>query len=134
MFDPVFDSLRKATEVSLQMQQDMFKKWTALWPGMAPQATWGDQAQKFQKKWAETVTEMVKKQNELLEAQFKAGLQNLEDAFRLGEVKDVEEMRTKTLEMWRKTFDCLRQTFDAQMREFQAAVSRWCEMATKGAA
>jgi len=134
MFDPVFDSLRKATEASLQMQQDMFKKWAALWPGMGPQASWAEQGQKFQKKWMESMAEMVKKQNELLEGQFKAGLQNLEAAFSLAEAKDVDEMRTRTLELWRKTFDCLRQTFDAQMREFQAAVSRWCEMAAKGAA
>ncbi len=134
MFEPVFETLRKTTETSLQMQQEMFKKWVALWPGMVPQTSWGEQAQKFQKKWAETVSEMVKKQNELLETQFKVGLQNLEDSLRLAEAKDVEEMRGKTLELWRKTFDCLRQTFDAQMREFQTAASRWCEVAGKGAA
>jgi hypothetical protein len=135
MFDPVFDSLKKATEVTIQMQQEMFRKWAGLWTGVpGPQFGWGDQAQMLQKKWAEIVGDLVKKQHEVLETQFAAGLENLETSFKLAEAKDVEELRAKTVELWRKSLECLRQTFEAQLREFQAAVSKWTELLSKGAA
>jgi hypothetical protein len=133
MFDVAFDSLRKATDATLQMQQEVFKKFAGFWPNVAPSpAAWGEQVQKFPRKWAETVAEIVKKQNEMMETQFKAGLRNIEEAFRLAKVKDPEELRAKTIELWEKTFECLRQAFEAQTREFQAAVSRWNELVTRG--
>jgi hypothetical protein len=107
MFDQVFENLRKATEASIQMQQDLFKKWASLWPGVPAPPAFGE-AGKFQKKWAETVGELVKKQRETLEAQFSAGLRNIEEAFHLPEAKDPEEMRAKAIELWRKSFECLR--------------------------
>jgi hypothetical protein len=135
MFDPVFETLQKATDSTVQMQQEMFKKWAGLWAGLpAPQPAWGEQVQKFQKRWNETVGELVKKQGEALEAQFKAGLKNLEEAFHLAEAKDFDELRAKTIELWRKTFDCLRQTYEAQVRDFQAALAKWTEFVAKGAA
>jgi hypothetical protein len=135
MFEPVFESLRKATDQTMQMQQEMFRKWATLWPPMpAAPPVWGEQMQKFQKKWAEMVEETLKKQREALEAQFSSGLKNMEAAFKLGEAKDVEELRAKTVELWQKTFECLRQAFEGQMRDFQAAVNKWAELATRGAA
>lgn len=135
MFEPMFDNLRKATEASQQMQQELFKKWTTQWPVSPPTApAFGENAQKLHKKWVETVEETLKKQHDVLEAQFKTGLQNLEAAFHLTEAKTVDELRNKTLELWQKTFECLKKTSEAQVKEFQAAVARWTETATKGAA
>jgi hypothetical protein len=134
MFDQAFDSLRKATESSIALQQEMFRKWMGLWPGI-PESTFPfSELQKFQKKWVEVVGELVKKKNESLEAEFKAGLQNIEEAFRLSEIKDPEELRAKTVELWQKTFDYLRQTSETQLRDFQYAVSKWAELMTKGVA
>jgi hypothetical protein len=135
MFDPVFESLRKATETTVQMQQEMFKKFAVLWPGLpASQSVLTEPMQKFQKKWNELFEETLKKQRETLETQFKAGLQNIEEAFRLAEVKDFEELRAKTLELWQKTFEALKKTYEAQARDFQAAMGKWTELFTKGAA
>jgi len=89
---------------------------------------------KFQKKCAETAGELIKKQRQLLEAQFCAGLQSIEDAFHLAEAKDPEELRAKTAELWQKTFEVLRQSCETQVRDFQAAVVKWTELVTKGAA
>src|SRR5262249_36092870 len=103
MFEPVFESLKKATDATIQAQQEMFRKWVTLWPGLPlTPPPWGEQVQQFQKKWTEFVNEVVKRQCEALEAQFKTGLKNLEDAFRLAEVKSPEELRAKTLELWHK--------------------------------
>src|SRR5262249_48651962 len=135
MFEPVFENLRKATETAIQTQQDLFKKWTALWQGVAvPSPAWGEPVQKFQKKWAESVTETLARQREALEGQFNAGLKSLEAAFAVAGAKDAEELKAKTLELWQKSFDCLRQAFEAQAREFQASVGKWTELVTEGAA
>lgn len=134
MFNPLFDNLRKATETTIQMQQEMFKKWVALWPGMACPSPGPEQFQQFQKRWAETVNELLKQQRESTEALFKAGLENIEKAFKLGEVKSAEELRGKTVELWQQCFDSLRQAYEAQVRDFQTAMIRWAELMTKSAA
>ena len=135
MFDAVFESFKKATETTLQMQQELFKKWTSLWPVTSlSQVPWAEQTQKFQKKWIEFVDETLKKQRQVLEAQYQAGLQKIEEAFRLAEAKDFEELRAKTLELWQKSFEYLKQTYEAQVKDFQATLSKWTELATKGAA
>ena len=132
MFEKVFENLRNATEASVQAQQEIFQKWITLWPGVpsSPYA-FGEKFQKVQKKWNQTVAEQVKKQREALEAQFSAGLRNIEESFRLAEAKNPEEFRAKTLELWSKSFDYLRQTAESQLRELQAAMEKWVETVTK---
>jgi len=135
MFEPVFDNLKKVTETTLRMQQEMFEKWVSLWPGVRPtQAAFAEPAQKFQKKWAEFYEEALKKQRDTLETQFKAGLKNIEEAFRLAEAKDPEELRARTTELWQKVFETLRQSSEAQLRDLQTFAGRWTELVTKGAA
>jgi hypothetical protein len=138
MFDQVFENMRKATEMSIQMQQEMFKKWVSLWPGVPGMPTMpavgAESFIKVQKKWTEFVGEVVKKQRETLETHFSAGLRNIEEAFRLADTKNPEELRAKTVELWQKSFECIRQLYDAQVRDFQAAVAKWTELVTKGAA
>jgi hypothetical protein len=137
MFDQVFDTLRKATEANIQLQQEMVRKWINLWPGvpsMPSVPAWPEQMQQFQKKWAEAVSELLKKQRESTEGLFKAGVANLEKAFQLGEVQTAEEMRAKTLELWQKCFDSMRQAWEAQIRDFQMVVARFTEIVTKAAA
>jgi hypothetical protein len=135
MFELVFDSLKRTTEMSLQMQQDAFKRWAGIWPA-APTGPMviPQQAQAFQKKWAEFFEETLKKQREAIEIQFKAGLKNIEDAFKLAETKDPAELRTKTIELWQKVFETLHQAYEAQVRDLQSLASRWTELVTKGTA
>ena len=132
MFEPVFDSLKQVTETGLRMQQELYEKWVGLFTGVKPaQAPFAEQAQTFQKKWAGFLEEMLKKQRETLEAQFKAGVKNIEDAFRLAGTRDPEELRAKTTELWQKVFEALRQSYEAQLRDLQAIASRWTELVTK---
>jgi len=143
MFDPIFDSMRKAVETNVQFQHDLFKRWAALWtgmpgvpgvpampamPGVPGVGSWAEQAQKFQKKWAEVVTEVTRQQRETLEEQLAAGMKQIEQAFHLAEIKDVDTLRTKTLELWQKTFLLLQQANEAQVRNFQTAVGKWTEL------
>jgi hypothetical protein len=137
MFEQFFDSVRRATEFNVQMQQDLFKRWAALWPGVPAMPmmppSFPEQFQAFQKKWAEAVNDLVKRQNQRYQEQFAAGLKQVEKAFKLAEVKDVETLRAQVLELWQKTIELLQQASEAQIRDFQAAVASFSEMYTKAA-
>jgi hypothetical protein len=139
MFDVVSESFRKATETSVQVQMELFKKWVQMWPGVPNGAPvfGGEYAQKiqqFQQQSAETVKNLMQRQRDAVEASFKLGLQNIEKAFQIGEVKTVDEMRTRMVEMWQKCFDSLRQICEIPMTEFQAATEKWIKLMTKPAA
>jgi hypothetical protein len=134
MFEQIFDTMRKATETNLRMQQELFQRWTALWPGVpAAPASWAEQAEGLRKKWAEAVNELVKRQRQTQQEQFAAGLKQIEQAFRLAEVKDVEALRARTLELWQQTFQLLQQSYETQVRDFHDALGKWAEMLTKAA-
>jgi Asp-tRNA(Asn)/Glu-tRNA(Gln) amidotransferase A subunit family amidase len=126
MFEKVVENFRQATEATIQLQQEMFKKWISLWPIAPASATWGEQAKEFQKKWTEAINDLAKKQAEVIEAQFKAGLANIEKTFKLAEAKTPEDLRTKSLELWQQCFDNLRLVNEAQLRGFEAVMEKWC--------
>jgi hypothetical protein len=130
MFNDVFENFRKATEATVNLQQEMFKKWMSLWPSPAG-GNWADQAQQFQKKWKDTFGDLLKKQSELTEVQFTAGLQNIEKAFQLVQAKSPEELRAKSIELWKHCFDNLRQVYEAQLRGFESALEKWTKTVTK---
>jgi hypothetical protein len=134
MFDQIFDSMRKAAESSLQFQQQMFKNWASLWPGWPSSQPATEQVAKFQKQWAEITADLIRKQSEAIEAELRAGLHNLEAAFRQTDSKDVAELQRKTIELWQKTLASLQKCFEAQAHNFQMAMIRWTELAMKGAA
>lgn len=131
MFDQMFESLRKATETTVQMQQETFKKWVALWPGTPPAPpSWGPQFQQFQTKWTEAVHELLKKQQTAIEVPFKAGMETIEKGFKVGEAKNTEELRGKLLELWQKCFESFRQVYEAQLGDFKVAMEKWAELMT----
>ena len=137
MFDQILDNYRKAAESTIQFQQEMLRNWTQQWPQMPgvpkPEAAGTEQAQAAQKKWSETITDMLNKHRETLDSQYRDGIRTIEDAFRVGEAKDPEQLRKLTEELWRQSFDCLKTAVESQMREFQAAMEKWAEVASKGA-
>ncbi len=134
MFNQVYENFRKATEATVQLQQEMFKTWFNFWPGAPTNAAFsGEQVQQFQKKWAEFFGEMVKKQREITAEQFKVGVQNLEKVFHLAESKSPEELRTQSIELWKKCFGDIQQVYEAQFRGFQYVTDKWAELTKKSA-
>jgi hypothetical protein len=135
MFEQVFENMRLATESSIQLQQEMFKKWVGAWSGVPVAPDGGaDKLKQAQEKWMEFTTDLVKKERETLESQFSAGLKCIEEAFHLAEAKEPRELRAKTIELWQQSIDCMRQAYEVQMRDFQAAVAKWTELTLKGGA
>ena len=133
MFEQVFENLRKASESAIQMQQEVVKKWTAIWPVVPPASVGITDPVTYQKKWVEILEELVKKQRTSLETLFSTGLENFEAGFRLVQAANPEEFRTKVIDYWQKTIDCLRKTSEAQMHTFQAVVAKSTELLSKGA-
>jgi hypothetical protein len=128
MFIQALESMGKVTGATVAMHQEIFKKWIGMFPGMPgvpiyPQAN-QEQMEQFQKKWAETASELFRRQKEVFESQFKSGMENIEMAFKVAEAKNPEEVRAKTIELWRKCFDSLRQVSEAQLRETQVATEK----------
>jgi hypothetical protein len=58
-------------------------------------------------------------------------LRTIEDAFRLTEANDSEELRAKTIKLWQKTFDCLWQNSEAQLRGLHVVLAKWTELMNK---
>jgi hypothetical protein len=137
MIEQVFDSFRKASESALQMQQEFFKQWAGQWTAGAPAAAatpaaWAEQAQTFQKRWLETVTEMMNKHRETLDAHYKAGIKAIEESFKVTEAKSPDEYRRLTEELWRRGFENVKNSTESQIRDIQAAVQKWFELVPKG--
>jgi hypothetical protein len=147
MFDMILENYRKAAESTMKLQQDMLRNWAMQWPQVfgaqmfglpssgasTPGGAWLEQSSAAQKKWAESVTEMLKRYRETLDAQYKAGIRTIEDAFRVGEAKDPQQLRRLTEELWRRSFECLNAVVESQMRDVQGAMQEWYEVVSKGA-
>jgi hypothetical protein len=133
------ENYRKATEASLQFQQMMLRSWGQQWPSTfgVPFPTNGgslpEQFHKAQKRIAETITDMLNKHRETLDAQYRAGIRSIEEAFRVGEAKDPEQFRKLTEELWRHSYECLKSLAESQMRDIQTVMQKWFDLASKGA-
>ncbi|QEH35155.1 hypothetical protein OJF2_37000 [Aquisphaera giovannonii] len=150
MFDVILENYRKAAESTMKMQQDMMRNWAMQWPQMLggqgfglpvvgagsalPGAAWLEQMGEAQKKWAQSVTEMLDKHRESLDAQYRAGIRTIEDAFKVGQAKDPQQFQKLTEELWKQSFDCLKTVAEAQVRDVQTAMQKWYEAASKAAA
>ncbi len=152
MFDMILENYRKATESTLKLQQDVLRNWTMQWPQMFGTQTFGlpfmgsqgsgsavpgaallAQLSDAQKKWGEAVTDMLNKHRESLDAQYKAGIRTIEEAFKVGEAKDPQQFRRFTEELWKHSFECLKTVAEAQTRDVQDAMQKFYEVASKGA-
>jgi hypothetical protein len=152
MFDQILENFRKATESAMKLQQDTFRSLTELVaqvpgapavptpPPPAPETSatpplpglaWAEQLQMFHKQWAQAVTELLKKNSEILDAQYKAGVKTIEEAFKVGRAKDPAEYKRLTEELWRHSFESLKKLAEDQVRECQAASAKWYEAASK---
>ena len=139
MFDQILENYRKATEATLQFQQMMLRGWGQQWPpsfGMPFPTELGsfpEQYSKAQKKLGETITDMLNKHRETLDAQYRAGIRAIEDAFRVGEAKDPEQVRKLVEELWRHSYECLKSLAESQMRDTQTVMQKWFDLASQGA-
>lgn len=135
VFEDVFQNVRKATEATLKLQQEALQQWTSLCPG-APtsQPAWVDKVQKFQKQWSDTVSSLAAKHRDVLDQQYKAGVESLDAALKVTESTNLEEYRRRSEQFCRKALDCMKEISETQVREFQDSAAQWTKLLTNGAA
>jgi hypothetical protein len=121
MFDQLIDGVRKASESSLQMQQEMFKHWTQLFSGQVAEAqnAPADFGRASQKRWLELGVEMLNRHREAVDAIYKSGIQLIEQTFHVSEAKSPEDYQRMVEDLWRKLFDLQKQQSESQFRDFQ---------------
>ena len=131
VLEDVFQNVRRAAETNLKMHQEMFHQWTHMWPFPMPQSMWIDKSRDFQKHWATTVSELVRKHRDVIDKQYQSAIESMDAALKVGEATSPEEYRRRTEQLCRKTLDCLREIAETQIGEFQDAVLKCTELATK---
>ena len=134
LFEDVFENLRKTAESNIEMQQELFRQWSANWPGFPqPQNAWVERAQKFQKEWAKTVKELLTKHREVLDEQYELAIDSLEEAFRVAQSSDPQEFAKRCEALCRKSLEAVRDAGELQVKETQEALSKWIALAVKSA-
>lgn len=126
MFDQLFETFRKASESSLQVQQEIFKHWLQSTPFTSSSA--GDWSQ-MSKRWQETTSELLSKHRSLVDSSYRSGIELIEQAFRVSEARSPEDYRHLVEDLWRKLTDTYKAQAEAQAREFQSATEKWADRA-----
>ena len=92
MFDQVFENLQKATESSVKMQQELFQKWIGGFPSSVPSVPNPmDAMADWRKKWEEASADLLKRQKEMVDNNYEAGMKSLEDIFAIASSKSPED-------------------------------------------
>jgi hypothetical protein len=131
--EQMFESFRRASLSSLQIQQEMFKQWTQQWPSTPWNAAGlsTDWVQTAHKRWMEFTTESLNRHRESLDAMYRSLIQLLEQATRLSDAKTAEDYRKTTDELRQKMFETFKDQSEAQLREFQKGAERWFDVLPK---
>jgi hypothetical protein len=138
MFEQIFDEYRKAVESSFKVQQELYRKWMSGWPvkpsdvPVADPPAIKEEIHSYQKKWSETIAEIMDKHREALNAQYKKGIEAIELAFRTTEAQTSEQYWRLTQEFWRKSIDSYKAAFEAQSRYVSSLAQMWLDMLTRG--
>jgi hypothetical protein len=129
MLDQVMESFRKASESSMQMQQDLFKRWTQQWfattgngngNGTTTAMEWGGN---LQRRSMDLAIEALNKHRESLEATYRSNIQVLEQAFKVSEARSPEDCRRMIEDLWRNVLAIMKDQSETQFRELM----RWTE-------
>jgi hypothetical protein len=132
VFEQVVDAFRKTADATLSAQKDFFQQWQNSWTGtVQPQTPWLEQYRQFQETWSNTTLDLLRKHRESLDRQYQAGIDAIEEAFRVSQTDDPEEFRKRAEQLCRKNLDCIKEISEAQMSECQQATAQWLEMFTK---
>jgi len=128
--DQMFESFRKASESSMQMQQEMVNQWTHQW-GSVPLNAAGVSAewmQKLQKRWIEFSTESLNTHRQSLDSMYRSAIQVLEQAFRLSESKTPDDYRRTIEELRQKLFETFKNQSESQLHEIQKSAEKWFDV------
>ena len=138
MLDQVFDNFRKATETTLQAQQDLFRQWMSQWP-MSPDGADAPSGASAVTRAGPDVPEAMDRQRHRADDQalrgpgraVPGGHQDHRGCAADHGGQEPRGIPQLTEELWRKSFEVLKQTIENQIRDFQVAVEKWSELMTQ---
>ncbi|MCC7474813.1 MAG: hypothetical protein IT425_05420 [Pirellulales bacterium] len=131
-FDQVFGNIRKASEANVELQQELFRKWSEHWPGVPQvQGGYAERVQKFQKDWTKTVKSLLNRHREVLDEEYGLAIDSLEEAFWLAQSADPQEYAKRCESLCRKSLDVMREAGEMQVKELQDAFNKMSELMTK---
>ncbi len=123
MMDQFFETFRKASESSLQIQQEFMKQLTQPWMSGSPfgggGGAAGDAGRNFQKRFIELSVDLLNKHRQSLDSTYAAGIQIIEQTFRATDAKSPDDYRHVVEDLWRKLFDTFKTQSEAQFSAFQ---------------
>ena len=160
MVDKILENYSKAVESTLKLQQEMLRNWTMQWSTFGtqvfelpmtgtstsasatpaasatetPAAAWLEQLSTAQRKCVEAVADMLKRHQETLDEEYRAGIRAIDDAFRVGEAKNPEQFQRMSEELWRRNCEILKTAVASQVHDVQSVMQKWYEAACLGAA
>ena len=136
MVDMILENYSKAVDSTLRLQQELLRNWTR--PG-SPSGTrvkelpLTEPFHSARRKWAEAVSDLLKRHQETLDEQYRAGIRAIEDACRIGEARDSEQFLRLSEELWRRNLEVLKTAVASGMHDVQSVVQKWSEAARLGA-
>ena len=77
---------------------------------------------------------MLKRHQETLDDQYRAGIRAIDDVFRVGKASDPAQIRRLSEELWRRDCEVLKPAVASQMHDVQSVMEKWYEAARMGAA
>jgi hypothetical protein len=135
MFEQVFDEYRKVVDSSFKMQQDMYRHWMNGWPVKSPEVSKvvergaiKDQIHNYQRKWSQTLAEIMEKNREILNQQYKCGIDAIASAFHVTQARTPEQYWRSTQEFWRRSFDTYKTSVEAQSKYVEGLAETWLEL------
>jgi hypothetical protein len=135
MFEQLFESLRKASESSLMGQQQLFDQWTQQWPsqplGTAGAGAGAEWVNTIRKRWTDSLSEGLNRHREIFDSTYRNGIQLIEQALRVSDVKSGDEYKRSIEDLWRKVSDTAKDQVETQLRELHKTAERWLELAHK---
>ena len=126
MFDLLFESFRKASESSMQVPMDIIKNLTQQMPSASGAGM--EWSKTFQKRWAELAIESMNKHRESMDSTYRAGIQLIEQTFRISDVKSTADYQKTVEDLWQKLLDVLKEQSEAQIRDLQTWAAKSFEM------
>jgi hypothetical protein len=121
MLDQLFATFRRASESSLQMQNEVFKYWSQQLATVAPNGVGGmsDPTQSAKARVMDLGIELLHKHRQSLDAAYAAGIEIIEKTFRASDAKSPDDYRQLVDDLWRKVFDTFKAQADSQLDAFQ---------------
>ena len=131
MYDQVLENFRKAGEATMQLQQDMLRQWGSSAFAMPSASSFLDQKTKLQKDWAETMTDVARRQKTLLDARLEAGIKAMEDVFKVAQAKDPQELKDLSESALKRSLATAKELAENEIRNVQTCVEKCWQTASK---